>query len=148
MRPRLWNFTCAACFALFVAAGIVGVRSFWCFDEIGWEMHGALISVGSSHGRMFAGFGTNYPYSARRGWHVGQSVRIRFEHEFAGVGFRNRIIARTYHARAVAFPIWLPMILSAAPAAVFVRRITHHSAPTRAGFEVNQPSLFPGRPST
>lgn len=148
MRRRLWSFTCAFCFALFLAAGMVGVRSFWCFDEIGWEMPGAIVSVGSSHGRIFAGFGTNYPYSAKRGWHVGRPSSIRFEYEFAGIGLRNRIIAKTYHVRAVAFPIWLPMILAAAPAAVFVHRVTRHSAPTRSGFEINQPSLFSGRPST
>jgi hypothetical protein len=124
------------------------VRSFWCFDEIGWEVGGAIIASGSSRGRMLVGFGTDQPYSAKQGWHVGRPGRIRLEHEFAGLGYRNKLIGKTYHVRAVAFPIWLPMILVAAPAAIFVRRTIRQSGPNRLGFEVHQPSLFSGRPST
>jgi hypothetical protein len=123
-------------------------RSFWCFDEIGWEVHDAIVAFGSSHGTMLVGFGTDYPSSAKQGWHVGRPGRIRLEHGFAGFGYRNKLIGKTYHVRAIAFPIWLPMLLLAWPAVIFVRGTIRHSGPNHFGFEVHQPSLFSGRPST
>lgn len=135
MRRRLSNIICTAAFALLMGTVMLWVRSYWCFDEFGWPAGRYLTSVGSVHGRVFMAFGSDFPYSAKQGWHVAAARTHRLEHEFVGFGYRDRFITKKYHVHAIAFPIVLPILLLLPAAILFVLRRGKTGSRT-PGFEV------------
>jgi hypothetical protein len=140
LKRRLSNFACGLAFMLFVAMTMAWVRSYIRFDELSWNFNGRLVAVGWSHGRVFAGWGDNYPSFARRGWLVARPVLIEFEHESAGFGYRDKNLQNKYRVRAVAFPFWFPALLLAWPSAVYLRRTMTLTRPKRRGFDLAAPS--------